>query len=210
MAYVLIVDDHPFVAAATAREVASLMPDAVAHRAESIQAAERVVAEHGRDPDVILLDLYLPDTEGLSGLVRLRQLVPGAVIAIVSGEVAPQVMRDAFAQGARGYLTKTRDVDAFTDGLRKLLEHGFFFPPEAAQSPVRDRRAANLTEREVAVLQALASGKVNKQLADTLGVAETTYKSHLRAIYRKLGVRTRVEAVGRARELGLIDSRRQA
>jgi LuxR family maltose regulon positive regulatory protein len=71
--------------------------------------------------------------------------------------------------------------------------------------------AANpLTEREVAAVRALASGKLNKQLATVLGVTESTFKTYLRAIYKKLGVRTRVEAVGRARELGLLDSRRGA
>ena len=87
----------------------------------------------------------------------------------MSGEVNPQVMRDAFAQGARGYLTKTRDVDEFTDSLKKLFERGFFFPPEAAEAVQQHHRPAQLTEREAAALNALASGKVNKQLADILG-----------------------------------------
>ena len=151
--------------------------------------------ERGQAPDFILLDLYLPDSDGLSGLVRLRNVAARAIIAIVSGEVNPQVMRDAFAQGARGYLTKTRDVDEFANGLSKLFERGFYFPPEAAQSTPDRQRPAHLTEREVAALNALASGKVNKQLADILGVAESTFKTHLRAIYKKLGVRTRVQAV---------------
>jgi len=210
MTFVLIVDDHPFVAAATAREAASLLPGAETRCVESLSSAESAIAERGRAPDFILLDLLLPDTEGLSGLVRLRQAAPSSIIAIVSGEVNPQVMRDAFAQGARGYLTKIRDVDEFTDGLAKLFECGFFFPPEAAESTQPQQRPARLTEREVAALNALASGKVNKQLAEILGVAESTFKSHLRAIYRKLGVRTRLEAVGRARQLGLIQAVRSA
>ena len=210
MAYVLIVDDHPFVAAATAREAAAQLAGAETRCVESVSAAEAAIAEREQSPDFILLDLLLPDADGLSGLVRLRHAAPDSVIAIVSGEVSPQVMRDAFAQGARGYLTKTRDVDQFTDGLRKFFERGFFFPPEAAEPGPKLKRPAQLTEREVAALNALASGKVNKQLADILGVAESTFKTHLRAIYRKLGVRTRVEAVSRARQLGLIGTGRGA
>jgi DNA-binding NarL/FixJ family response regulator len=206
MAYVLIVDDHPFVAAATARETASLLPGAETFCVDSISSAEAAIKERGLAPDFILLDLLLPDADELSGLVRIRRVAPNSIIAIVSGEVNPQVMRDAFAQGARGYLAKTRDVDQFTDGLRKLFERGFYFPPEAAEPTPNHQRPARLTEREVAALNALASGKVNKQLADILGVAESTFKSHLRAIYKKLGVRTRVEAVGRARQLGLISA----
>lgn len=209
MTRVLIVDDHPFVAAATARETASLLPGAETLCVESVASAEEAIAQNGQAPDFILLDLLLPDADGLSGLTRLRHAAPLAIIAIVSGEVSPQVMRDAFAQGARGYLTKTRDVDQFTDGLKKLFERGFFFPPEAAEPTPKTKRPAHLTEREAAALNALASGKVNKQLADILGVAESTFKTHLRAIYRKLGVRTRVEAVSRARQLGLIGSERR-
>jgi DNA-binding NarL/FixJ family response regulator len=208
--YVLIVEDHPFVASATAREVTSLLPAAEARCVDSIESAERAIAERGESPDFVLLDLLLPDAEGLSGLVRIRHAAPNAPVAIVSGELSPDVMRDAFAQGARGYLAKTADVDSFTDGLRKFLELGFFFPPEAAQPLATTERPRRLTEREVAALRALASGKLNKQLADVLGVTESTFKTYLRAIYRKLGVRTRVEAVGRARELGLLDARRRA
>jgi DNA-binding NarL/FixJ family response regulator len=208
--YVLIVEDHPFVASATAREVAALLPAAETQCVDSIGSAERAIAERGRSPDFVLLDLLLPDAEGLSGLVRIRQAAPNAPVAIVSGELSPGVMRDAFAQGARGYLAKTADVDSFTDGLRKFLERGFFFPPEAAEPVTATERPRRLTEREVAALRALASGKLNKQLADVLGITESTFKTYLRAIYRKLGVRTRVEAVGRARELGLLDARRRA
>jgi DNA-binding NarL/FixJ family response regulator len=209
MTYVLIVEDHPFVASATAREVASLLPRARTRCVDSIKAAEQAIAEGGSGPDFVLLDLLLPDVEGLSGLVRLRQAAPEAQIAIVTGEQRPGVMRDAFAQGARGYLTKSADVDSFIGGLRRFLVDGFYFPPEAAE-PMSAPAVNPLTEREVAAVRALASGKLNKQLATVLGVTESTFKTYLRAIYKKLGVRTRVEAVGRARELGLLDSRRGA
>ena len=204
MPHVLIVDDHPLVASATAREVAAILPDAQTICVKSIAAAEGAVAAAA--PDFILLDLVLPDAEGLSGLVRLRQLAPNSIIALVTGETSRQVMRDAFAIGARGYLVKTNDVDAFLEGLSKLFQRGFYFPPEAAEAPDEVvRRSGPLTAREVAAVRALATGKANKQLADILGVTESTFKSHLRAIYKKLGVRTRLQAVGRARQLGLLE-----
>ncbi len=211
MTDVLIVDDHPLVAAATAREVAAILHGARTTCVKSVAAAEAEVATLGRDPEFILLDLVLPDADGLSGLVRLRQAAPDAVIAIVTGETGRQVMRDAFAMGARGYLVKTQDVDAFLAGLARLLRNGFYFPPEAAEraDEIGDRPGA-LTAREHAAVRALASGKGNKQLADSLGVSESTFKSHLRAIYRKLGVRTRVQAVGRARQLGLLGPSRHS
>jgi DNA-binding NarL/FixJ family response regulator len=210
MPQILIVDDHPLVASATAREVASILPGAGTCCVKTIAAAEAAIASGSSTPDFILLDLMLPDAEGLSGLVRLRQAAPDAVIALLTGETSHQVMRDAFAMGARGYLVKTNDVEAFLEGLRKLFSRGFYFPPEAAETPQSVRRPGPLTAREVSALRALASGKANKQLAVSLGVSESTFKSHLRAIYKKLGVRTRVGAVGRARELGLLELGRRA
>ncbi len=208
MTYVLIIDDHPLVGRATANEVRMVKRESETRLSGSVEEAERIIAEHG-PPATILLDLRLPDAEGLSGLVRLHKLAPKATIAIISAEDNPQVMRDAFAQGARGYLTKGRDIDQFTDGLRKILDYGFYFPPEVT-APSATPPPMHLTDREEAVIRALASGKVNKQLAAMLGVSESTFKTHLRTIYRKLGVRTRLQAAGRARELGLLPVQRRA
>ena len=104
------------------------------------------------------------------------------------------MVKRAYAEMAR----RAREKDE----IRRLPRNGPSTQPQ--------QRPARLTEREVAALNALASGKVNKQLAEILGVAESTFKTHLRAIYRKLGVRTRVQAVGRARQLGLIQAVRSA
>jgi len=136
MPRVLIVDDHPLVARATANEVRMVKREAETRLAHSIEEAERVIAEWD-EPDTILLDLRLPDTEGLSGLVHLHRIAPKATIAIISAEDDPHVMRHAFAQGARGYLTKGRDIEQFTDGLRKVLAGSNHSSPIAA-SPAPD------------------------------------------------------------------------
>lgn len=206
MATVLIVDDHPLVARYTKAEVLTLRPGSDVFVAGTLGEAEEALA--GRPaPDYVLLDLMLPDCEGLGGLVRLRTLVPDAIIGVVSGETSPQVMRDCFTQGARGYLTKSTGADEFTEALRKLFDNGFYYPREAAD-PLPARSTHRLTPREVEVLRALALGKVNKQLAPMLGISESTFKTYLRNIYEKLGVRTRVQAVRRGEELGVVDTRR--
>lgn len=206
MTRVLIVDDHPMVARYTKNEVAMLRPGALVFIAVSLGEAESFL-ESQEQPDYVLLDLMLPDCNGLAGLVRLRNRSPKAVIAVVSGETNPGVMRDCFSQGARGYLTKSTGADEFTEALRKLFDNGFFYPPQAAD-PLPARFTQRLTQREISVLRALAIGKANKQLAPTLGISESTFKTYLRIIYEKLGARTRVEAVRRGLELGLIDTRR--
>lgn len=207
MTKVLIVEDHPMVARYTKNEVAALRPDARVLLAGTLGEAEAIVKTDGA-PDYLLLDLTLPDCDGLSGLVRLRGLAPRSVVGVVSGETNPDVMRDCFAQGARGYLTKSTGADEFTDALRKLLDSGFFYPLQATE-PFPEKSAHRLTLREVDVLRALAIGKVNKQLAPLLGISESTFKTYLRSIYEKLGVRTRIEAVRRGVELGVLDTRRR-
>jgi DNA-binding NarL/FixJ family response regulator len=207
MVKVLIVDDHPMVARYTKSEVLALRPEAAIEMAGSLAAAEAFVL-HSGPPDYLLLDLMLPDCHGLAGLVRLRKLAPSAVIGIVSGETSPDVMRDCFAQGARGYLTKSTGADDFTIALRKLFDNGFFYPPQAAD-PLPAKSTHRLTRREVEVLQALAIGKANKLLAPMLRISESTFKTYLRNIYEKLGVGTRVAAVRRGVELGLVDTRRR-
>ena len=157
MTRVLIVDDHPLVARATANEVRMVKREAETRLAHSIEEAEAVIADW-EAPDTILLDLRLPDTDGLSGLVHLHKLAPKATIAIISAEDDPHVMRDAFAQGARGYLTKGRDIDQFTEGLRKVLDYGFYFPPEVT-TPAPNPPAAHLTDREEEVVRALSVGQ---------------------------------------------------
>ena len=204
MATVLIVDDHPMVARYTKIEVAALRPEAEVLISETLKNAEALIAG-GISPDYVLLDLILPDCAGLIGLVRLRKLVPNAIIGVVSGETSPEVMRDCFTQGARGYLTKSTGAEEFTEALRKLFDNGFFYPRQAAD-PVPARSAHRLTPREVEVLRTLATGKRNKQLAPMLGISESTFKTYLRNINEKLGARTRGEAVRRGFELGLIDA----
>jgi DNA-binding NarL/FixJ family response regulator len=202
----LIVDDHPMVAKYTRSEVIALRPDAEVHVAGSLRAGEELLLQRGL-PDYILLDLMLPDCDGLAGLVRLRRLAPKAVIAIVSADTSPAVMRDCFAQGARGYITKSTGADDFTEALRRLFDNGFFYPQQAA-SPAPVDHSVKLTNRELEVLRALAIGKANKQLAPLLEISESTFKTYLRSIYEKLGARTRVEAVRRGIEMGLVDARR--
>jgi DNA-binding NarL/FixJ family response regulator len=172
-----------------------------------LEEAERHIGQFGA-PDYILLDLMLPDCDGLSGLVRLRRLAPSAVISVVTGETNPDVMRDCFSHGARGFLTKSTGAEEFTDALSKLFNNGFYYPVQAAEPSAR-KTFHRLTARELEVLRALAIGKVNKQLAPLLNISESTFKTYLRNIYDKLRVRTRVEAVRRGMELGLVETRKR-
>ena len=174
-------------------------PDAETQLAHSIEEAEHVIGE-GEPPDTILLDLRLPDSDGLSGLGS-HKLARGNDWIISAEEIRSHARR--IRQGARatdqGRLTSSRGLARARTVLFRPRSQRPATPP-----------ALHLTDREEEVVRALALGRVNKQLADMLGVSESTFKTHLRAIYRKLGVRTRLQAAGRARELGLLPVRRRA
>jgi DNA-binding NarL/FixJ family response regulator len=201
----LIVDDHPMVARYTRNEVLALRPEAEVFVAGSLALAAAIIEETG-PPDYLLLDLVLPDCSGLAGLVKFKKLAPKSVIAVVTAETNPAVMRDCFDQGARGYVTKSTGADEFTEALRRLFANGFFYPHQAVEA-MRPASTSRLTRRELQVLQALTLGDANKRLAPTLAISESTFKTYLRNIYEKLNVRTRVQAVRRGIELGLIETR---
>ena len=164
-----------------------------------LAGAERFMRE--RRYDLVLLDLALPDVQGMSGLLLLRQLQPSSAIAIVSAREEPRLMRQAAACGARGYIPKSTPVDVMVIAVNALLIGGQWFPQSALNFEMSDdqrelgARFAELSVAQIRVLRAIADGRLNKQIAHDLGIAEATVKSHLQAIFRKLGVPNRMQAV---------------
>ena len=164
-----------------------------------LQAAEAEVRE--RSFDLVLLDLALPDVQGMSGLLLLRQLQPAIPLAIVSARDEPRLMRQAAECGASGYIPKSTAVDVMVTAVKALLIGGHWFPQgtfSAEMSEAEQQLAAGFAElsaAQVRVLRAIVDGRLNKQIAHDLGIAEATVKSHLQTIFRKLGVANRMQAV---------------
>lgn len=176
-----------------AREVA---PDA---RIEQVGTLAEAVAhaEQGRF-DVILLDLMLPDVQGLAGLLMLKRLQPGARIAIVSSSDQPAVMRRAAREGASGFIPKSAAMTAMVTAIAAVLAGGQSFPPEMYAEGAVDQSVSligELSPAQFRVLRAAADGSQNKQIAYELGIAETTVKTHFAQIFRKLGVTNRTQAI---------------
>ncbi|PXA97138.1 DNA-binding response regulator, partial [Nostoc sp. 3335mG] len=151
--------------------------------------------------DLVLLDLMLPDVQGFAGLALLRAVRPSVPIAIVSGRETPEVMAQARTLGAQGFIPKSSTIDQMIDAIRTLLAGGTWLPAGIELQPLDDRRV-DLAERmgtlsiaQLRVLRAIANGHQNKQIAYDLQLAEPTVKSHLSAIFRKLGVNNRTQAV---------------
>lgn len=196
-ARVLIADDHPLVVEALSIAARSALPELVADSAGTIAAAE-AVARAKPGFRLVLLDLMLPDARGFSGFLRLRHLLPGVAIAIVTAEQRPELIATARMLGAAGYLSKAMPLDDMARAMREILSGRIVFPPHAGFAAAADAaraRIAKLSGAQLRVMFAVADGKPNKQVALELGVTEATVKAHLTAIFRSLGVINRTQAL---------------
>jgi DNA-binding NarL/FixJ family response regulator len=199
VSFVLVVDDHPVFCAAMLMVVEAAEPGTQVKSVADLAAAEVVVRKQGFD--LILLDMALPDVQGMSGLLLLRQLQPAAPIAIVSARDDAQLVRRSAECGARGFIPKSMPIELMVNAVKVFLAGGQWFPEGtfatdiSAEERAFAARFRQLSSAQLRILRAIADGRMNKQIAHDLGIAETTVKSHLQAIFRKLGVANRMQAV---------------
>lgn len=204
----LIVDDHPLFCDAlsiTLRAVAGIARVETADRLEA--ALTRL--EHPPLPDVVVLDLNLPDVTGLDGLIRLKAAVGAVPVVVVSSLADNRVIGAAMQAGATAFIPKhsRREVfraafDALREG-RGFVPEGYVLPADGVPSSQREQaisRLGLLTRQQAKILQLICEGRLNKQIAFDLTIAETTVKAHVTAIMRKLGVQSRTQAVLIAKE----------
>lgn len=206
MARVLIAEDHPLFRAA----LRDIVRELFAERGwpfDCIEAEDRRrLDEISREPgefDLVLLDLFMPGTEGLSGLVELRDRLPAAPIVVVSSLDDPETVRQAIACGAAGFVPKSSPRPLVAQALGLVLAGGIYLPRQY-MADRRERRppaAERLTARQRSVLALLAEGKSNKQIARDLAISDVTVKAHMTAIMQKLGVSSRLEAIVAFRRL---------
>jgi DNA-binding NarL/FixJ family response regulator len=197
---VMVIDDHPlFCEALTMTLCSALGTEAV----DSVNSLRDAVArlDNGAAPELILLDLNLPDVVGMDGLIRLKTAAPRIPVVVVSSLSDDRVIASALRAGASGFIPKDSPRDVLVGAVRAVLRGGTwtpegFIPDSDAES--RDdplARLQDLTPQQMRILQLVCEGKLNKQIAYDLGIAETTVKAHISAILRKLGVQSRTQAV---------------
>ena len=176
-----------------ARQVA---PDAAIEQVGTI--ADATALAERRTFDLILLDLMLPDVQGLAGLLMLRRLQSTARIAIVSSSDQPALMRRAAREGASGFIPKSAPMSAMVAAISTLLAGEQSFPPEMLLEDAPTETVSligELSPAQFRVLRAAADGSQNKQIAYELGIAETTVKTHFAQIFKKLSVTNRTQAI---------------
>lgn len=203
MLHLLIADDHPLFRLALRQAVAGVAGDAQIDEADSLESA-RVKLLERPDTDLVLLDLHMPDSQGLVGLAALRSEFPACAVVMVSAHDEPSTIRRALAYGAAGYIAKRAGLAELQAGLRAVLACEQWVPPDLREqvnaTPLESdddalaSRLNSLSTQQFRVLTLIAQGRLNKQIADTLGIQERTVKAHVTAIFEKLGVRNRTQA----------------
>lgn len=198
----LIADDHPMVRDALKAALSQAFPGAAVAAAGSL-AEVQAGLERLPETDALLLDLDMPGMDGLTGLALLRSDWPTVPIIVVSAARDARMARRTYDLGASAYVDKSASLDEIAATVHAVLEGEVIAPPEAADDDTFAQRATQLTPQQWRVLALMVQGDQNKQIAYKLGVGEATVKAHVTVILRKLGVRSRTQAVIEARSLSL-------
>jgi DNA-binding NarL/FixJ family response regulator len=205
--HALIVDDHPLFCDALALTLQAIAEFADIEMAGTLaDALEKVTASDLIS--LIVLDLNLPDVTGLDGLIRLRNAVPDIPILVVSSMADHTMIGFTIKAGAQGFVPKNSDQSVFAKAYEALKQGKIYLPEtyisqQVDEDPDREdvlSRIATLTNQQTRILGLICEGKLNKQIAFDLSIAETTVKAHVTAIMRKLQVKSRTQAVLVAQE----------
>ena len=199
----LIVDDHPLFREALENAIRWATPEAEIFEATSIDEALAVL--ESTEIELTFLDLTMPGTTGLSGLVRLRKAFPRSPIVVVSCHQDPQIVASVLSLGVSGYIPKSTSKEELAHSIREVLRGAIYLPSRyralagmrRTKGPAQDllKRLHELTPQQLKVLDMVRRGLQNKQIAYELQICETTVKVHVSEILRKLNVMSRTKAI---------------
>jgi DNA-binding NarL/FixJ family response regulator len=207
---VLIVDDHPVVREGLAGMLAT-QPD-LDVVGEAGNGLEGVKLAHSLNPDLILMDLQMPNMDGAAAIRQIRKELPDCRILVLTAFDTDERILHSIEAGAQGYLLKGAPRDELFRAIRVVAEGGSLLQPSVAakllsrvgQMLKQEEQVEHLTDREMEVLRLLVRGNRNKEIAEQLIISERTVKFHVGVIFQKLGVSNRAEAVSKAIQMGLV------
>ncbi|MAX57051.1 MAG: DNA-binding response regulator [Alcanivoracaceae bacterium] len=210
MTTILIADDHPLFRAALKQAVMASFTDADIHEADSLAGLEDL-GQKSLPFDVILLDLHMPGTHGFSGLIYLREQYRKVPLVVISATEDVDVIQRAIHFGADGFIPKSASVETMTEAMEKIMAGERWLPeyarrampPTLPDHSAMSERITSLTPQQFRVMGMLMEGMQNKVIAYELDVSEATIKAHMTAIFRKLGVRNRTQAVLALKDLAI-------
>lgn len=199
---VLVVDDHPLVRLGVAAMVKHQADMELVGEAGTVE--EAVALYRQQHPDVVLMDLRLPDASGVTAIQRIHAIDPMARIVVLTTYEGDEDISRAMEAGAKGYLIKGMPHALVVQAVRKVYSGRRFVPPAIAEALLRRIPSLALTVREQEVLQLIFQGYSNPEIAEQLNIRETTVKTHVRVVLTKLNVEDRTSAVVEALKRGLI------
>jgi len=202
MIKILLADDHFMVRVGLAASISKEPDFEVTGEAES--AAEACELGLEMQPDVALIDMHLGDADGTSVLEFFKENCPSIRSIILSVSTSENHVLKADAAGVRGYLPKSSDREEIIDAIRSVARDDSYFPSAIRRILESGKSRQPLSKRETDVLEQLAKGLRNKEIADALGLAELTVKQHVSSVLKKLEVEDRTQAAMAAVERGLI------
>jgi DNA-binding NarL/FixJ family response regulator len=193
-----VIDDHPLMREAVVMLLRRLRPGANVVELERLGGVNAAVRQHGK-PDLICLDLKLPDTTGTSGIHELKKLFPETPLAVLSASPASDSEESCIEAGADVYIEKSAGAQEISSAMRSLLSgDGGFEELSPADS--------KLSKRQKQLIVMLDRGLSNREIADELGISEHTVKVHLWRLFRRLGVKSRTQTIHYARTHGMLTS----
>ncbi|MEC6799048.1 response regulator transcription factor [Photobacterium sp. S4TG1] len=192
---IVIADDHPLFRNALLQSIHMGISNTHLLEADS-QNSLFSLLEKTKDIDLLLLDLKMPGSNGMSGLIQLRQQYPELAIVVISASEEKEVVQQVYNHGAFGFIPKSSDMHVLLNALKQIINGEPYFPTTFNDTHQQlPTKIAALTPQQYKVLIMLTEGLLNKQIASDLNVSEATIKAHLTAIFRKLDVKNRTQAV---------------
>lgn len=206
---ILIADDHALFRDGLALRLEQIAPDAVILQASNYAQIFKII-KNDTDIAIIILDIEMQDMPWMEALQDMRKLLPKTAIVVVSASEDGRTIRTVMSTGVKGYIPKRSDIKVFDNALKLILDGGTYVPPVLINNPpinnlsTKSTGLKTLTNRQSQVLDLIAQGKSNKQIAYDMGVSESTVKLHINALLRSLHVSNRTQAVVTAQKLGII------
>lgn len=199
---IIIADDHPVVREGLGALVKS-QPDmtVVSEAANGRQAMQQFLLHR---PDVVLLDLRMPDMNGIEALHAILEQDPKARIIVLSTYGGDEEIYGAFRAGAKAYLLKDSPRDQLLQSIRTVHQGQLSIPPEIGARLAASMQLKKLTDRELEILSGMVAGQSNKEIGSSLGITEGTVKVHIGHLFKKLGATGRTEAVRIALQRGFV------
>ena len=210
MITLLVADDHPLYRDALRGALTLSFSDLSLLEAADLMQTVALLEEH-KDIDLLLLDLHMPGSGDLFGLIHIRKLFPELPVAVVSGLEEPTIITKVINLGALGFVPKTTGAAQIAQAVTSMLEGDIWLPQGYASDEVEldnefaelADKVASLTPAQYKVLCYMRDGLLNKQIAYNLDIATATVKAHVTAIFKKLQINNRTQAVLIASQLQL-------